>query len=135
MKESGFENGLRELVALGCPVFAMMREQGRALVLAKGTAKQLKERFGVGVMLYFRLLVMSRRYCKAVLADGAWRHDLDGNKVEPVDDAARQRARETIKAFVARKKAKADHFPKREKVAAAAPCEAPKRPILTLRKT
>lgn len=134
MRESGFKNGLRELAALGCPVFAMMQEQDRALVLAKGTARQVKERFGVGVMLYFRLLVMSRRYCKAVLADGAWRHDLDGNKVEPVDDAARKRARETMRAFVERKKARADHFPKREKVAAVAPLEAPKRPILTLRK-
>jgi sRNA-binding protein len=89
---------LLEQLAAAHPVFVELWEPHRPLKV--GIAKDLvachpdiiPRALGHVLGYYTR----RRMYLVGLLEPGAWRHDLDGNPVEPVSDAARAHARERL---------------------------------------
>ena len=103
-KRSRFNEALAVLAGHGMPIFDMMRETGQALPMQVGIWRKLrkfcKEQraagnptiHGVPAGHALRKLSRSRRYLRALAAEGAMRHDLEGNPRVPVAEEHRQYA-------------------------------------------
>lgn len=109
---SRFKQAMKALAETGKPIFVQMNATGCALPMVRGIdvpamfgARGAKGRRQIAKAL--ATLGCSRRYLAAVAAEGAMRHDINGNAVELVSDAHRAWAvteSARIKAKDARKK-------------------------------
>lgn len=100
---SHFHRALRVLKQTKHPLFLHMAATERAVPLALGIHQALMQSVPLGERqpihsALWRLTKKSRRYLEALCAEGAMRHDLDGNIVEPVSDHHRQVARAALDA-------------------------------------
>lgn len=112
------------------PLFVAMAESQCAIPMAVGIAKGILDTAAPEdqgeIRRAFRRMSRSGRYIKALIADGAMRHGLDGLPIEPVSDAHRAHAEKIRAERRAWHEARA-----RENQAKKAP-PPPKRPILKL---
>lgn len=79
----------------GKPLFAKMLAEDKPLPMSRDVRQFIKsaevkprQRYLIGRAV--RALSRSRRYMECQLEDGAMRHDLDGNPIEPVTESQRK---------------------------------------------
>lgn len=102
---SRFDNAIFILRTTGHPLFEKMAATRTALPLAKGIREQIGEGLPAEMSAEDRsviasatmLLVRSHRYLAACMADGAMRHSLDGQPIEPVSDGEKAWAAGSMK--------------------------------------
>ena len=84
------------LADAGLPLFARMRAESRCLPMKIGIWSEIASRTDpasqMALKVQIAILARSRRYLRACAAEGAMRHDVDGNAVEPVTAEDRRRA-------------------------------------------
>jgi sRNA-binding protein len=93
-RQYAWRNAIAALADAGLPLFEWMRVEGRCLPMKIAILREIASRTDPvshrALKAQITVLARSRPYIAACAAEGALRHDLDGNAVEPVVGEHRQ---------------------------------------------
>jgi len=93
-QKDAWRDAIAALADAGLPLFERMRVEGRCLPMKIGIWREIASRTDSvshrALKAQIAVVAHSRPYIAACAAQGAMRHDLDGNAVEPVTAEDRQ---------------------------------------------
>ncbi len=102
-----FHRNIRRLVQTEHPVFALMREMDKPVPVDPRVfypwAESQPKPGRYKLMALFREFTMSERYSKAVMAEGAHYHDLNGNVTRPMPPTSADSARANLEEIERRR--------------------------------